>query len=271
MAVTTAIAAAIAAAVAARLAAAAVAAVAAAAAILLVGGLAAAFALHRHRRLARTAARRRARQHLFDVGHAVGGRARRRTQHVLQRLLLVAVVLPAHDRAEPLRVLDAWHRVVDLLARRGDRDDLLDRGLEPRAVVAPVDDRADVRSLVSAHRAILEPPPHKVHLDRLLRVKDGYRDRALRHRRVGGLARDDVLAREAGVLDHLIAKKLGEAARDGDGRRLLGAIVLQRSRHRLLLRDELEQVVVLERLAARVQHVEPIVGDRADRGVALLQ
>eukprot|EP00966_Prymnesium_polylepis_P147783 3413934-Prymnesium_polylepis.1 len=29
---------------------------------------------------------------------------------------------------------------------------------------APVDDRADVRSLVSAHRAILEPPPHKVHL-----------------------------------------------------------------------------------------------------------
>ena len=59
-------------------------------------------------------------------------------------LLLVRVVVLAHDGVQPVGVLDARHGVGHLLARRRDGDDLLHRGLQTAAVVIPVEDRADV-------------------------------------------------------------------------------------------------------------------------------
>jgi len=74
-----------------------------------------------------------------------GARVDRLAEHALEVLLLVRVVVLAHDRVQPVRMLDARHRVGHLLARGGDGDDLLHGRLEPAAVVVLVRVRVRVR------------------------------------------------------------------------------------------------------------------------------
>mmetsp|Transcript_29423 Transcript_29423/g.89314 ORF Transcript_29423/g.89314 Transcript_29423/m.89314 type:complete len:510 (+) Transcript_29423:476-2005(+) len=194
----------------------------------------------------------------------------RALEHRLYGLLLEGVVLRAHHLAQPVGVAHARHRVGDALQSGGDRDNLLDGDVEPLPVVAPVDDRADV-DLLRAQGAVLEPLSEEVHLDRRLGVEDGDRDGALGDWLLRRPVGDDELAREAGVGDHLLAQELGEAAGDGDRGRLLGAVLVKRLGHRLLLREELEDLVIVEVDALRVDDVKPAVRHLCHRRVALLE
>ena len=191
--------------------------------------------------------------------------------HALERLLLERVVLLAHDRAEPVGVLDARHGVLDLLARGGDRNNLLDGHLEALSVVPPVDDGAHV-DVVGDERTVLEPAAQVVHLDRRLRVEDVDRDGALGDGRVERVACDHKLGGDPRLLEHLReCEEVCDAFDGGDRLALLRAELGEGLRHRLLLGEEFEQVLVVHIGALGVEHVEPSVSHLGNAGVALVE
>jgi len=105
-------------------------------------------------------------------------------------------------------------------------------------------------------------------LDAGLSGKDGDWDGSFGHRRALWLLRDNVLALETLVLDHLISEELCETLGSADRRRLLCAIVIQRAGHASILAEEINQLVVLEITALAVQDIDPVVCDLCHGRVA---
>ena len=207
-------------------------------------------------------------------GVRVGVRLRQRVlgEEVLELLLLEGVVLVADHLVQPVGVRDARTRVGDVLQRRRDGDDLLHRAAQPRRVVVPVHERPHVRRLVRVARGdLLGPLFQEGASHRGLRLEDGHRDGARRRGRARGLGRDDVLRLQTFVLHHVAADERAEAFGARRGAALAVAVLLERLGHGGRLGDVLDEVLIREVASLRLEHVQPLVGDGAHRGVHALQ
>ena len=188
-------------------------------------------------------------------------------EHVLDGCLLVGVVLLAHHRVQPVRMLDPWHRIGHLLQRCWHRDDLLDSRIEAASVVAPVDDAPQVH-VARIQRPILEPSAQIVGLHRNFGIEYGNRYGAFGDWRCRWLVRNDVFASKVCIPYHLVTQELSETPGNSNGCRFLLPVVFEGLGHGLLLGDELEQLLVLHVGATRVENIHPAIRHLSDLGVA---
>ena len=189
-------------------------------------------------------------------------------EHFGELALLKLVIAGGNPFKEPVGMPDPWHRVWHPLHGGWNCNQLLYHASETLNVVVPVQDGAQVKVM---QRVVTKKFAQVVLLDARLGVEDGDGDSSLCDGSAMRLFGNDKLAGESLVLDHLCTQKFGQSLGRRDSRRLLAAVLCQRLGHALVLGDQVDQLLVVQRGALGKEYIEPLIGHLCHGCIALDQ
>mmetsp|Transcript_35248 Transcript_35248/g.82202 ORF Transcript_35248/g.82202 Transcript_35248/m.82202 type:complete len:261 (-) Transcript_35248:3327-4109(-) len=174
--------------------------------------------------------------------------ARCRSEPHSQTALLELVILLRHALPQPLRDLDPGAWVGDLLVSCRNRDELLENGAKALLVILPVDNRAHVKV---GQAVVLQPVPKPCLLHFLFSKENLDWNCPLRAAGIHGLVCNEHVSTDALCLEHGgHAEELGQPTDGGCLHGLVGPGLLHRLAHSLVLREEMDHLVVCHRAAS---------------------